>query len=47
MLQIAESAFMLGVYGNEGTVMALGITGLIYIAYRCACNAIDEGRREE
>ncbi|EHL68435.1 hypothetical protein [Cloacibacillus evryensis] len=44
MHALAESAVMLALYGNEGTIFAFGIIGLIYVAYRSFCNALDERR---
>lgn len=44
MHALAESSVMLALYGNEGTIFALGIVGLIYVAYRSFCNALDERR---
>lgn len=47
---LAESSFMLMLYGNEDTMMAWGILGLTFAVYRSICNHLDElelERREE
>lgn len=41
MHALAESSVMLALYGNEGTIFTLGIVGLIYVAYRSFCNALE------
>ena len=44
MHAVAESSAMLALYGNEGTIFTFGIVGLIYVAYRSFCNALERRR---